>query len=863
MLEITKEEIIALLKKYNVPDISLLERQEITESGVIPAIYRYKIIVPEQFYKDLADRLGLPYIEPSELKQKTRYAPVLPYNVIREAHVILLGISPENVKIATANPLNKELLTRLRLIFKRNIEVSVAALTAVSEVNDLGFQRMHNYKSLEELRDRNPDESAYKILFPWQKAVLIVILLVIGFFLIINTFYTLFVIFTVANITYFVMNPVKIFIALQGFTGPKVGFRVSQEDIDTIDESTLPVYTILVPMYREKNMLPHILKNIHSLDYPKNKLDVKLLMEEEDEETLGEARSLGLFGSIEKIIEPMDEAEYREFLKIFDPVIIPKAEIRTKPRACTYGLYRAKGEYVVIYDAEDYPEPDQLKKSVIAFRKIGSEYACLQCLLNYYNPRVNILTRWFTIEYSYYYDYFLKGMDKIGAAIPLGGTSNHFRVKQIREIGAWDPYNVTEDADLGVRIARRNLKTGMLDSHTYEESVTTVRGWINQRARWVKGFIITWLVHMRHPRILYKELGLKRFALFQLTFGGNFYMPLMNVLLWSVFIVAILVPESNASWFSFLPFAYLAIFNLVVGNLTYVFLLLYATYKERQYDILPLVFFSPIYWILMSIGAWKGLIQLIRNPHFWDKTAHGTALATGKSEAHNQDIKALTRISVEAPTIGKGMLKPTFVQVLTSVVLAIILIFGVLMLPVYFHIPVKTDQPVPGPSNATQDQGPAKILKFPEIVLISNFIDTQLNFTNSRKQEVSLHTTGNNIVAPSFPSATARGVKFRVDLKNPGTCDNSGIRPANKVKWIVTTGYMGRSNPAVADGVVYIRSHDGRVYKINASTGHVGLIFFDRFYGFNQPGFSRWGGLYRSHHGQVVWVSGMGLRCRQ
>ncbi|MEI6292962.1 MAG: hypothetical protein WCP36_04735, partial [Methanomicrobiales archaeon] len=125
MLEITKEEIIALLKKYNVPEISLLESQEITESGVIPAIYRYKIIVPEQFYKDLADRLGLPYIEPSELKKKTRYAPVLPYNVIREAHVILLGISPENVKIATANPLNKELLVRLRLIFKRNIEASV------------------------------------------------------------------------------------------------------------------------------------------------------------------------------------------------------------------------------------------------------------------------------------------------------------------------------------------------------------------------------------------------------------------------------------------------------------------------------------------------------------------------------------------------------------------------------------------------------------------------------------------------------------------------------------------------------------------------------------------------------------------
>ncbi len=701
MNEITKDEILNLLKEYNVDEISLLERPQITKEKLIQAIDQYKIIVPDLFYKSLAEKLGLPYIESFELKKKTHYAQALPYNVIRESHIILLGITPEKVKIATANPLNREIFVRLRLIFKREIEISVASLNAVSEVNDLGFQKMHSYKALEELRDRNPDESAYIILFPWQKVAIIILALIIGFFLIINTLYTIFVIFTLINITYFLMNPVKFYISVMGFTGSGRMVYVSNEDIDTINESTLPIYTILVPMYREKKMLPHILANIHNLDYPKNKLDVKLLMEEEDEETIGEARSLGLFGSVEKIIDPMTEDEYREFLKIFSPVIVPKSEIRTKPRACTYGLYRARGEFVVIYDAEDYPEPDQLKKAVIAFRKLGNDYACLQCLLNYYNSRKNILTRWFTIEYSYWYDYFLQGMDKVGAAIPLGGTSNHFRVKQLREIGAWDPYNVTEDADLGVRIARRNLKTGMLNSHTYEESVSSVQGWINQRSRWVKGFIITWLVHMRHPRILYKELGFKRFIIFQLTFGGNFYLPLVNVILWSVFIAALLIPGIFSNWFDFRPFAFIAIFNLILGNLTYILLSVLATYKERQYDLLLFAFFSPIYWILMSIGAWKGAIQIVRNPYFWDKTAHGTDVAIQKPEDQNQMKKNIARIKVEIPTIERGMKRPTSIQIFLSVLLTLILIFGLVILLNIIHTPVSKFFAIQGLSNIT------------------------------------------------------------------------------------------------------------------------------------------------------------------
>lgn len=243
---------------------------------------------------------------------------------------------------------------------------------------------------------------------------------------------------------------------------------MSKEEIAALDESTLPVYTIFIPLYKEARILPNILQNINKLDYPKDKLDVKLLLEEVDTETIAEAERLGLFGNPRAIIQPMTLEEYRVFLRIFDPVLIPDADIRTKPRACNQGLYRAKGEFCVIYDAEDDPDPDQLKRAVILYNRIGDDYACIQARLNYYNPHDNLLTRWFTIEYSYWFDYYLQGLDYVGCPIPLGGTSNHFRTKQLIAIGGWDPYNVTEDADLGIRIARRKL-TPALNAHPPEQ----------------------------------------------------------------------------------------------------------------------------------------------------------------------------------------------------------------------------------------------------------------------------------------------------------------------------------------------------------------------------------------------------------
>ncbi len=249
-------------------------------------------------------------------------------------------------------------------------------------------------------------------------------------------------------------------------------------------------------MYRERAVAEKVVRAALSLDYPREKLDIKLLLEEDDPETLAEIRAA-------------------EWPSCVETIIVPHGSPKTKPKACNHGLLAARGEYLVIYDAEDRPEPDQLKKAICAFRRVDPRVVCLQAKLNYYNPRQNHLTRFFTLEYTSWFDLFLPGLHVLSAPIPLGGTSNHFRVKALRDLGGWDPFNVTEDCDLGIRLHREGYRTAVLDSTTWEEANSRLFNWIRQRSRWVKGYIQTHLVHTRpaEPRRMYASLFMLLVAL--------------------------------------------------------------------------------------------------------------------------------------------------------------------------------------------------------------------------------------------------------------------------------------------------------------------------------------------------------------
>jgi len=262
---------------------------------------------------------------------------------------------------------------------------------------------------------------------------------------------------------------------------------ISKEEIDALQDADLPVYTILVPMYKEPQVAQKIARTVTRLDYPIDKLDVKLLLEEDDAPTR------------QKIAEVIDSLP--PCVEVVLAPAVPKGQPKTKPRACNHGLDRAKGKYTVIYDAEDQPEGDQLKKAIIAFRRLENSkkgfVACLQAKLNYFNAHQNSLTRFFTLEYTTWFDLFLPGLHAVRTPIPLGGTSNHFKTDVLKELGGWDPFNVTEDCDLGIRMARRGFSTEVLDSTTWEEANSQVGNWIRQRSRWIKGYFQTHLVHTR------------------------------------------------------------------------------------------------------------------------------------------------------------------------------------------------------------------------------------------------------------------------------------------------------------------------------------------------------------------------------
>ncbi|MBV8085097.1 MAG: glycosyltransferase, partial [Chloroflexi bacterium] len=330
-------------------------------------------------------------------------------------------------------------------------------------------------------------------------------------------------------------------------------------------DSDLPVYTILIPLYHEARLVPQLVEGIARLDYPSERLDVKVLLEEDDTETRAAVRAADLPAH-------------------FETLIVPDAGPKGKPRACNVGLSRARGDYLVIYDAEDRPDRDQLLKAVAAFEKAEPSVVCLQAKLNYFNRTQNLLTRWFTAEYSCWFDQQLPGLQALDVAIPLGGTSNHFLTARLRELGGWNAFNVTEDADLGIRVFVRGWKTAVLDSTTFEEANSRTGNWIRQRSRWVKGYAQTYLYQMRHPVQLWRRMGAQGFAALHLFFGASTLCLLINPV-YIALTVAWYVTHAHGIQLLFPGWLlYLATFSLFIGNASFVLSVISGCFVRRNYE---------------------------------------------------------------------------------------------------------------------------------------------------------------------------------------------------------------------------------------------------------------------------------------
>jgi len=526
-------------------------------------------------------------------------------DTMQELHVIPYALSENELTVLTdaPDPLDdfafcKEHFGVDRI--KRLLVTDLDFLYLIQEIN--GEEIME--KSINGLFFRNPSESAYSVFTKRQVLGMAVLLYgsLLWFYLDSATFFN--VAFSFCQLVFFITVTYKVIISMAGSQFEQVE-RISKEEVAELSDESLPVYTVLVPVYREPEVVHILVKSLKKMDYPQAKLDILLLLEEDDRDTLEAAKKASPPGN-------------------WRFIIVPDSLPKTKPKACNYGVFFSRGEFLTIYDAEDIPEPDQLKKAIIGFKKYGEQYVCLQAALNYFNADENIITRLFTLEYSYWFDYLLPGLDYFHLPIPLGGTSNHFRVRVLKELGAWDPFNVTEDADLGIRACANGYKVGVINSTTYEEANSRYGNWIRQRSRWIKGYMQTFLVYNRHPLKMLKTIGLMNWLSFQLFIGGTPLLFLVTPVVWGVFIFWLLTRTTSLE--SFMPpwIIYIGIFNLLVGNFLGIYLNMMAVFRRGLFSLLPIAIMNPLYWLLgHSVAAYKALWQLFSKPFYWEKTVHG------------------------------------------------------------------------------------------------------------------------------------------------------------------------------------------------------------------------------------------------
>lgn len=552
----------------------------------------------------LAELWGMPFVTIEPRLVDPALAQRYPLDATLRHRVIPLRDDGHTLTVATADAPTDEIRRTLEVVYPgRQLDFRVTTEWDMDRAIGLVHRRKVVDTSIYGLYFRDQSESAFTVFtLPQYLAFAAACLsLIAGLWfapiqtlLLINIPITAFFLLTILF---------RVWVGVAGASA-ETAISISQDDVHALPDKDLPTYSILVPVYQEARVIGTLLKSLRDLNYPPDKLDIILLFEENDPETLAAAKAAA----------PGLNVRF---------MIIPAGEPQTKPKACNVGLLFAQGDYLVVYDAEDRPEPDQLKKAILAFERGPKELVCVQAALNYYNWGENLLTRMFTLEYSFWFDYLLPGLDKLRLPIPLGGTSNHFRTRVLRDLGGWDPFNVTEDADLGIRAAMHGFRVGIINSTTFEEANKHLGNWLRQRSRWIKGYMQTALVFSRNPMALVRRAGLKQALGFALLIGGTplifLIQPISIVLtvIWLVTRTTMLEPL-------FPPVVlYFALFNLLMGNALAIYINMFAVFKRRLHTLVLFSLLNPLYWIFHSVASFKALGQLFTRPYYWEKTTHG------------------------------------------------------------------------------------------------------------------------------------------------------------------------------------------------------------------------------------------------
>lgn len=387
----------------------------------------------------------------------------------------------------------------------------------------------------------------------------------------------------------------------------------------------LPVYSVLVALYKEAEVVPELLVGLSKLVWPRSKLEIKLICEADDRETIAAITAHPLRTCVEV-------------------VLVPPSLPRTKPKALAYALPLTRGEVIVLYDAEDRPHPMQLAEAWQRFESSAPELVCLQAPLEISNRGSNMIANMFGFEYAALFRGLLPWLSHNRIMLPLGGTSNHFRREVLEEIGGWDPYNVTEDADLGLRLSRQGYRCETLSCPTREAGPEDLASWHHQRVRWFKGWMQTWLVHMREPRALAAELPAVSFVVMQILFAGMVLSSLLHLVMLALLgglVVQIAFDVPMGLWQSRL--VALDMIAIMLGYSAFLTLGWLALKPKDRRGFWKICLFTPVYWTMLSLAGWCALFELWRRPHHWSKTPHHSRTTRSRAPLNPSGISCPRR----------------------------------------------------------------------------------------------------------------------------------------------------------------------------------------------------------------------------
>jgi cellulose synthase/poly-beta-1,6-N-acetylglucosamine synthase-like glycosyltransferase len=480
-------------------------------------------------------------------------------------------------------------------------------------------------------RRERPSEDASRLLSRGQLALVVVTLAAIGGCAYVHPRRTAVAVVGACTVFYVLTAALKLAVTLAGNA-----YRPLRRVV--VPESELPPYAVLLPVHKEANMLGHLVTRVQGLRYPRDKIRILLLIEHDDLETLEAARKLRI-----PFIDDGSSGGYGSPLpgRHTQVLVIPPGGPKTKPNAMNEAIrivLDEQCEFLTIYDAEDRPDPEQLLKAVATFSANPPDLACLQAELAFWNDDDNWISAMYWVGYKIHFTRFLPGLARLGLPVPLGGTSNHFRVSALRDVAlrpggeVWDPHNLTEDADLGARLAAGGYRVDLLPSTTMEEAPIGIKVIDKQQRRWKAGYLQTALVHMRHPLRSMRRMGVMRWICFNLLVLGVPISFMLNPVFIAVTVTYLATKSVLIQDVFPTSIYYPALAVMILGNLAVVYehleTCLGAAERSRgRYGLLPYMLSMYVMWLWMSRSTYIAVFELITGKRAWHKTPHGHAEA--------------------------------------------------------------------------------------------------------------------------------------------------------------------------------------------------------------------------------------------